>query len=156
MSEEIHDTAGLPLPPPALMTIFIVASLLLDWRLALPLPFPAWMKVLGWVFVLGGFGIAVSAVQAMIKSNTSPDPRTPVRALVTAGPYQWSRNPIYLGFLIIVMGLPLILGSYWGVLLSPLMLLTFNQVIIRREEAYLQRLFGQSYQDYRSQVRRWL
>ncbi|HEY3313360.1 MAG TPA: isoprenylcysteine carboxylmethyltransferase family protein [Anaerolineales bacterium] len=156
MTIENKETAGLPLPPPLLMGIFLVVALIFGWALPVPIPSPVWMRVIGMVILFGGFGLAISAVRTMMLSQTSPDPHTPTSAIVTRGPYKFTRNPIYLGFVLIVIGLPLVLGFYWGAILSPIVIDAYNRLIITREEAYLERKFGQQYLEYISRVRRWL
>ena len=76
--------------------------------------------------------------------------------IVTTGIYGFTRNPIYLGFLLIVIGLPLNSGLIWGLLLAPLYILGMNRLVIEHEEAYLEKKFGEPYTSYRSRVRRWL
>jgi len=79
-----------------------------------------------------------------------------VRALVTGGPYRFSRNPIYLGFVLILAGFPLFSGTVWGAILVPVLILNLNNLVIQHEEAYLEKKFGEAYAGYRSRVRRWL
>ena len=75
---------------------------------------------------------------------------------MTNGPYRFSRNPIYLGFTGILIGLPLALGTYWGLILSPLFVLLIGYLVIQHEESYLGRRFGEMYDTYKNQVRRWV
>jgi len=150
------DNAGLPVQPPLLMSIFLVVALLFGWKLPVPIPCPWWMQVLGGLIVLAGLTSALSAVSMMRRANTSPDPRKASNALVTDGPYKISRNPIYLGYLMILIGLPLIPGYYWGAILAPVALDAYNRLIIEREEGYLEKRFGQTYLGYKAGVRRWL
>ena len=84
------------------------------------------------------------------------DPYHPVSSIVTSGIYGFSRNPIYLGFLLMVIGIPLIGGIYWGMILAPIFILLCNRLVIEHEEAYLGKKFGTTYTDYQSRVRRWL
>jgi protein-S-isoprenylcysteine O-methyltransferase Ste14 len=79
-----------------------------------------------------------------------------VAQVVTSGIYRFTRNPIYLGFLLAVIGLPLNSGFYWGIIVAPFYILLMNRLVIQHEEAYLTRKFGKAYTDYTSQVRRWL
>jgi protein-S-isoprenylcysteine O-methyltransferase Ste14 len=114
------------------------------------------MPIVGWMVVLCGLGLAFSAVDAMRRANISPDPRTPTSAITRSGPYLISRNPIYLGFVAVVIGVPLAFGYYWGIVLAPVAVDAYNRLIIDREELYLKRKFGQEYLDYLAKVRRWL
>jgi protein-S-isoprenylcysteine O-methyltransferase Ste14 len=156
VEEESKKTAGLPVPPPLLMVIFLIVAFLFGWKLPVPIPFPAWMEFVGWLIIFCGLAAAFSAVRAMTQAHTSPDPHTPTSALVRQGLYRYSRNPIYLGFVLLMIGLPLIFGFYWGAILSPVLVDAYNRLIIEREEAYLERKFGQEYLEYKSKVRRWL
>jgi protein-S-isoprenylcysteine O-methyltransferase Ste14 len=75
---------------------------------------------------------------------------------VSSGVYRFSRNPIYVGFLMMVVGLPLTSGFYWGIVLAPFYIMMMNRLVIQHEEAYLEKKFGKTYTSYTSQVRRWL
>ncbi len=156
MKKENKDTPGLPMPPPFLMAIFLVVALAFGWKLPIPVACPWWMQVIGGAVVLSGLACAFSAVRAMFHAQTSPSPRNPTSTLVTDGPYKFTRNPIYLGFILAVIGLPLMLGFYWGAILAPVAGDAYNRLIIEREETYLERKFGKAYLDYKAKVRRWL
>ena len=84
------------------------------------------------------------------------DPHGTTKHLVTSGIYRFTRNPIYMGFLLMVIGLPLISGWIWGLVLAPFFMLTMSRLVIEREEAYLERKFKSQYTDYTSRVRSWL
>jgi protein-S-isoprenylcysteine O-methyltransferase Ste14 len=150
------DTARLPIAPPMIMAISLGVALIFGWKLPIPIPFPAWMKFCGWAILLGGLGSGLSALRALMSAKTSPDPGTPTAALVQKGPYRFSRNPIYLGYVLVVIGLPLLFGYYWGAILAPVAIDSFNRFIISREEIYLAEKFGQEYQEYKARVRRWI
>jgi len=112
-----------------------------------------WMGVL---LVIGGFILAFLAVRQLYAAGTTIEPHGTVTALVTGGPYGISRNPIYLAFLFITIGLPMALGTLWGLLMAPLLIASLNYFVIRYEEAYLGRKFSGDYKDFKSRVRRWL
>jgi protein-S-isoprenylcysteine O-methyltransferase Ste14 len=156
MSKEKKDTPAILLYPPVLMAVFLVVALLFGWKLPVPLPFPRWMNLTGWAVVLVGFGIGFGALRVMRGAGTSPNPRIPVMMLVTSGPFKISRNPIYLAYVLFTAGLPLVLGTYWGLLLCPVLLDAYNRLIIAQEEDYLEHKFGSLYLEYKARVRRWL
>ncbi len=156
MTKDVKDTVRLPIHPPYLMIIFLGVALAFGWKLPIPIPFPFWMTLIGWIIILCGLGLVFSALRAMQQVHTSVNPGTPTTQIATSGPYQFSRNPIYLGYVAQVIGIPLILGTYWGLILSPMVLDAYNRLIIEREETYLTHKFGQIYLDYLQKVRRWI
>jgi protein-S-isoprenylcysteine O-methyltransferase Ste14 len=114
------------------------------------------MRILGGLIALGGVLLALAAVRQFGQLHTTVEPHGSVTALVTEGPFRFSRNPIYVGYVCLLIGIPMAINSYWGVLLSPVLIVLFNQLVIRYEEIYLERKFAQAYLDYKSRVRRWL
>ena len=107
---------------------------------------------------LVAIGIALIVWSALVfrRARTTIVPHRPPSALVEAGPYRFSRNPIYLADLIILSGAALILGAP----LALILLVPFRSVLLRLfvlpEEAVLERDLGQAYLDYKARVRRWL
>jgi protein-S-isoprenylcysteine O-methyltransferase Ste14 len=136
------------------MAIHLLAALGLGWLIPLSLPTRA--DYLGWAVVLPGLVVAFGGLRQLSSAHTSPDPHAPTTCVVTTGVYRLTRNPIYVGYLCILIGIPLIFGNIWGLVLGPLQVFLFNRLIIAREEAYLTGKFGQEYLDYKSRVRRWL
>lgn len=153
MSEH-NDHANVKIHPPVLLLLHILAAFLLNWLL--PLTLPRSFEWTGYILVLIGVGLAFSAVSQFGKMKTPLDPHRTVNAIVTNGPYRFSRNPIYLGFVCVLFGLPLALGNYWGAVLSPLLVILMVQLVIQHEEAYLEKKFGDVYTGYKSRVRRWI
>jgi protein-S-isoprenylcysteine O-methyltransferase Ste14 len=151
-----HPNINRNIHPPLVMLAHLLAAFLLNWLLPLPFAFSKPLEWLGYIFVFTGLGFAFSAVSQFGKVHTTLDPHGSVGAIVTSGPYRFSRNPIYLGFVFTLVGLPLALGNYWGVILSPLLMILMVQLIIKHEEAYLEEKFKDVYVGYKSRVRRWL
>ena len=148
-----HPAINRNIHPPILALIFIGLAILLGWLLPLPLPpFVEWIG-LGLIFV--GVVLAFGAFNEFRKVHTTLDPHGSVKSLVTQGIYQFTRNPIYLGFLLMVIGFPLNSGSYSGLVVAPFFMVTMNRLVIEKEEAYLEKKFGEMYTGYRSRVRRW-
>ena len=90
------------------------------------------------------------------RAKTGQFPGTPTTSLVTTGPYAISRNPIYLAWAIFQLGFGIWFRNAWIVVLLAPAIFLVNLLAIIREEQYLQEIFGISYQDYTSRVRRWL
>lgn len=145
---------GVRVPPPV-----IVAGLLaLAWglgRLA-PVPVGAPLPGAGLVVMALGFALALWALVLMLRARTDPRPDRPDRRLVEAGPFRLSRNPIYLGFLVFMVGVALRWASLWAWLAVPAAFLVLDRAVVAREERYLAARFGEAYRAYANRVRRWL
>ncbi len=106
---------------------------------------------------LGGL-IAIAAIVSFHKVKTTVDPRTPDQTseLVIAGIYQYTRNPMYLSLLLIMTGMAVLFGAVSSFLVIPLFVWFMNRLQIEAEEEELEKLFGESYREYKLNVRRWL
>jgi len=142
--------------PPFVALFYIVIALVLRRFVSIPWAVPALLINIGFALTFIGFLLGVGAFIEFRKARTTLDPHGSVKVVVTQGVYRITRNPIYLGFLLMVIGLPLNLGSYWGLVVSPFFVTTLNQLVIEKEEAYLEKKFKEQYTGYRSSVRRWL
>jgi protein-S-isoprenylcysteine O-methyltransferase Ste14 len=92
----------------------------------------------------------------MRRAQTSLNPSEPVKALVIEGPFKVTRNPIYVGFTLIYIGIALLVNTLWPLLLLPVVQNVMRQGVIEREERYLERKFGQEYLAYKERVPRWI
>ena len=153
---ESKDHANVRIAPPILGLLHIIAAFLLAWFLPLPFIVPPIVKYIGFALVVIGFLLGLGAVLAFRRAHTTLDPYHPVSSIVTSGVYGFSRNPIYLAFLLMVIGIPLSSGTYWGIILALVFIMLCNRLVIEHEEAYLGKKFGTTYIDYTSRVRRWL
>lgn len=145
-----------PFPSPALAFIHILLAFVLAWLIPLPVVVPPLLQAGGFLLVILGFGLGVGALIAFRRARGTDKHRNSAARLVTSGIYRFTRNPVYLGFLLMLVGLPLDAGSYWGILLTPLMIFVFNRLIIEQEEQTLQQKFGDEYKSYQSTVGRWI
>jgi len=137
--------------------VWLVAAMAIAWGLAqVWAPLGDRLIATGWALVLAGIGLAVWAALAFRRARTTIVPGEEPSALVETGPYRLSRNPIYLGDLMILAGWCLLLGSP----LSLVVLIPLHQILLRRfvlpEEQLLAAHLGEPYDAYRARVRRWL
>jgi protein-S-isoprenylcysteine O-methyltransferase Ste14 len=143
-------------PPP----IVYIAGLLLGWGAEALRPTPNLPRIaalIGFLIGVGLFAFLDPAATARFKrANTNFIPWKPSTSLVTDGPYRFTRNPMYLGMAVLYVGIALGSGLLWALALLPFVLMAIQIGVIRREEAYLERVFGDQYRDYRAQVRRWI
>lgn len=102
-------------------------------------------------FILGAWALA-----ALRRANTPADAGSPTRSLVTGGPYRFSRNPLYVALMLTYAAFTLLMDSRWMSALLPVLFLLLHFGVVRREERYLERKFGNGYTAYTSRVRRWL
>jgi len=144
------------LPPPVIYLLFVGVAWGLDALLPVPLPDNDWTHWAGWGLIDGGLVLMLLTVLQMARQRTTVNPYGTPAKLLEEGPFRLSRNPIYLADTLVYAGIALLLASPWPWLLLPVLILCMNRLVIRREEALLSELFGDSYRAYRARVRRWL
>jgi protein-S-isoprenylcysteine O-methyltransferase Ste14 len=111
--------------------------------------------VAGLVLLAGGLALVRGGLVAMKRGGTNVEPSRPALALVTAGPFAHTRNPLYLGGSLALLGITLAFGLDWTLVLLLLSLPLLHYGVVAREERYLERRFGEPYRRYRAQVPRY-
>ncbi len=155
---ELDRPSSLPWPP-ILLALSVAVALSIDrWLVPLPVPFAerVAVQISGWIVLMAGAGIAVWAALAFRDHKTTIRPDRPAAALIERGPYAWSRNPIYLGEAVALVGASLAFNRMSLILVAPLFLGLVWRLAVRPEEAYLERAFGDRYRSYRDRVGRWI
>jgi protein-S-isoprenylcysteine O-methyltransferase Ste14 len=155
MPRETSDTPGVIAPPPLIYVIGLVGGILLNRAYPTPMVSPFLARVLGIVCVASGV-VVLQALLAFRKARTNPEPWKPTTALVVSGPYRFTRNPMYLGFTCVYIGISCWLNTAWPLLMLPIVLITMHFGVIVREERYLTHKFGADYESYMRRVRRWV
>ncbi|MBI1855862.1 MAG: isoprenylcysteine carboxylmethyltransferase family protein [Chloroflexi bacterium] len=116
---EQTDHADVKIHPPVLTLIHIGIAYAAKWLIPIPFAVPNILRTIGLPLAAIGFLLAVSALLEFRKAHTTVDPHGSVKSIVTSGIYRFTRNPIYAGFLLVLIGIPLNSGTYWGLLLAP-------------------------------------
>lgn len=148
--------AGVWVPPPVLYVAPLVLAWLLQGAIALPLLPPGIAQVAAGLFLAAGIVLCVWSIGLFRRSKTSLVPIKPTAALVLSGPYRITRNPMYLGLLCLYLGAAFWLNLIWALVLAPAVVGVVQRVVIEKEERYLEQKFGETYRQYKAQVRRWI
>ena len=155
--DNTEDTAQVVVRPPIAWGLAVIAGFALSWLV--PLPFlptylPGdWLGALVFVFALALFGWAIGTIT---RGGSNVPTSLPTTTIVENGPYRFTRNPIYLGMFLGLIGLAIAFDNLWLLMMLLPFALVIRYGVVAREEAYLERKFGDVYQGYRSRVRRWL
>lgn len=150
------DSPGVITHPPFLYSGALVTGALLDLLIPLPILPPGRGFAPGVALIAAGLALALWSILLFRRAGTNVPTHRPATAVVTAGPYSFSRNPIYVGMTALSIGVALWANSFWmlGLLLPTFVLMNIG--VIDREERYLSAKFGDEYLAYKARVRRWL
>jgi protein-S-isoprenylcysteine O-methyltransferase Ste14 len=156
MDAKPHEGPGLPVHPPVLHLAALLAGIGLNHRWPLsPLP-GRWGDVVGGVLIVLGVALMPPVLGRFRRAGTSFNTHKPASALITDGPYRFSRNPAYVALTLWYLGIGLLLNNGWVLLLTIPLVLVMDRWVIRSEERHLEARFGDDYRRYESSVRRWL
>jgi protein-S-isoprenylcysteine O-methyltransferase Ste14 len=151
------DTANVLIRPPIALAVALLAGLALNWLM--PAPFVpvaapgAWLGALVFAAALALFAWAVAT---MTRAGSNVPTSLPTTTIVDAGPYGFTRNPIYVSMMLALAGLAIAFNTLWLLLALTIFAVVIRYGVVAREEAYLERKFGDVYRGYRMRVRRWL
>lgn len=145
---------GVRVPPP----VMVGGIVLLGWVLSLAVPVRLGPPLvpLGNTLIFAALMLIGWAAIVMVRAGVDPRPDKPDATLLEAGPFRHSRNPIYLGFLMVAAGFALRVGDLWCWLAVAASFAVLEKLVIAKEEAYLTARFGAAYAGYRARVRRWV
>jgi len=145
--------------PPLLFVAALLIGFILDLVHRLPFP-PLWLErghaIVGASLIVVGLVLGGAGIRDFSRAGTPVRSIEPTRALVTTGAHGWSRNPIYLGMFLIYLGVAVASQSLWTLILTLPLAIAVHYGVVAREEAYLERRFGDAYRAYKRRVRRWL
>lgn len=141
--------------PPLIPITMLLVAWLLDGRVSVVAWEPGPWRWAGLAVAVVGLVLMAWSIMHQFRRGTDPNPYGKTSALVTDGPYAFSRNPIYLADIIIQTGVGALFALEWALLLLPVTWFGLWILVIRNEERYLADAFGDEYADYRQRVRRW-
>ena len=155
-------TAGVIARPPLLFLGALLLGFGLDHLVRLPFPVSRdgqahWISaIIAGCLLLIGLALAGTGIRNLSRAGTPVPTNQPTRALVMTGVHGWTRNPIYLGIFFVYVGIGIAVRSPWILILTLPLAMAIRYGVVAREEAYLERRFGDAYRDYKARVRRWL
>jgi len=159
MSQSSADRPGVITFPPIIGLAAIALAVILQWLVplgAMQRIGPAWRTDIGMAIAIAGLLVACGGARTLVGRGTNVNPMLPSLALATAGIYRFTRNPMYVGGTALLIGLAFAFGLDWLPLLAIPAVLVLHFGVVRREERYLERKFGQAYLDYRARVPRYV
>ena len=158
MTLSSEDGAKVRFPPPLVFLAAILLGVIVQ-RIAVPLSlaFAPGLRVVAGVLVLGcGVSLVASARILFKRTGQSPIPWKLTPELIFQGPYRFTRNPMYVGVTLFVVGLGLTLNNLWISLFAAPALLAVHFIAVVPEERYLAEKFGESYRNLCARVRRYV
>jgi protein-S-isoprenylcysteine O-methyltransferase Ste14 len=160
MSNPINKSKGpgVYIPPPLFYIIIFIVSVLIQKQIPIAdsLFHTVTLKVVGLFFIIISLFFSARSLRQFIRSKNTLILIKPATTLQTTGIYEISRNPMYMGLIIIYLGITCFIGNWWNIILLPLLIVIIQEYVIKHEEKYLHLEFGQQYEEYKKKVRRWL
>lgn len=153
-----QDSPRVYIPPPLFYVATFLLSVLMEKYVPLTIAFfqLSIAQKLAAMFIFLGAMLIFPAVLRFLKSKNTLVTVLPAKSLQTTGIFAYTRNPMYLGLLFIYTGVAFILGNWWTFIFIPVVIIVVTYAVIKKEEDYLGRAFGQAYVDYKKKVRRWI
>ena len=158
MQETSPDRPNVIIFPPVILVATVALASLLQWLAPLAElgAFNQTGRVLsGVAFILAGVCLAAAGRSMLVRLGTNVSPMQPTTALATSGVYSWTRNPLYSGGTLVMLGLASVFAIDWLMLLILPSLLLLHFGVVTREERYLEQKFGDEYQRYKASVARY-
>ena len=150
------DIPNVLILPPLLYGVALAVGFLLQWIVPRPILSSNARYWVGGVLLASGVFLAIWGRRVMEQAGTNVNPTLPSTALVSTGPFGFSRNPLYVALTLMYVGLALLANALWVLVLIVPVLLLMHYGVVRREERYLEAKFGDAYGEYRSRVRRYI
>ena len=142
--------------PPHYFLLALLSMVALRYLLPYPLPVPPPFHLLAIPILIAGLVLIVAPAVEFHRRQTAIDPFGDATVLVTDGWFRYSRNPIYVGMVVVLLAAALGLRAWAPLVVIPLFVAVIRLRFIRMEEGFLTQKFGETYRQYCSHVRRWI
>jgi protein-S-isoprenylcysteine O-methyltransferase Ste14 len=158
MSNKKKDNPGIFIPPPLIYAAIFFLSILMQKIIPIDNSFFESQNatIAGIVLIAIALLFILPALIKFVQSKNTLVTIKSATSLQTKGIYSLTRNPMYMGLLILYSGIAMLEGNWWTFIFIPLIIIIVQSYVIRGEENYLQRAFGEEYNAYRKKVRRWI
>jgi protein-S-isoprenylcysteine O-methyltransferase Ste14 len=156
VSDSADDNPGVVIFPPLLFVICVVGGAIGTFSCPYRLPLSPWIRGLFGALAVGAIAFAMWGKRTMKAAGTNVRPDQPALAIVSHGPFAFSRNPLYLSLIALFTAIGLALASPAFLLLVVPLVLVLHFGVVLREERYLDAKFGDAYREYKARVRRWI
>lgn len=144
------------IPPPVYFLTGLIAMILLSSFV----PIGRWLqyhwRYVGILLLVSGFSLGLGSGLYFRRLGTNPRPGAKATLIVTTGPFKYTRNPMYLGFITMLIGTAILLGTVSPVFVIPIFFILVQKQFILREEKWMEDWFGQPYLEYKKKTPRWL
>ncbi len=156
MNVEASTGPGIRIPPPVIYVAALAIGFVLNYLWPLSPLSGSSRYVIGSVVPLVGGVIMPLVLRRFRRAGTTFDVRKPASALITEGPYRFSRNPSYVSLTLLYLGIGILFNNGWILILVAPVFLVMDLWVVRREERHLEAKFGEEFLRYKATVRRWL
>lgn len=150
------NTSKPRIPPPIYFLIGLIAMILLSSFV----PIGRWLhfpwRYIGIIVIVLGFYLFLGSGMLFRKSGTNPRPGTRATLVVSKGSFKYTRNPMYLGLIIMLIGTSILLGTFSPLIVIPTVFLILHTQFVLREEKWMAEWFGEPYLEYKKKTPRWL
>jgi protein-S-isoprenylcysteine O-methyltransferase Ste14 len=154
--DENKDNPGIIVHPPVFYIVGIVAAIILNKYYVFPINANETIKMASIVPFVVGVLFFIFAVKIFRQNKQSPSVHATSVKIYQTGVYAYSRNPVYFGVSLVMFSIALFFDNAWMILMLFLILIVMTQLVIKKEEIYLEKKFGSEYLEYKKKVRRWI
>ncbi len=144
------------IPPPVYFVVAVITMILLHSFI----PIGRWLsypwRYFGIPIIVLGFSLSLGSGIFFRKLGTNPRPGSKANLIVTKGPFKYTRNPMYLGLIIMLVGIAIVVGTIAPLIPIPFLFIILHTQFVLREEKWMEEWFGESYLAYKSKTPRWL
>lgn len=155
-TENDKNGAAVKFPPPLIFLVVMIISYGVHYFFPVGLGGSSALKYIGILVIIFGISVVFLASRYFKHAETNIEPWKPTTKIISTGIYGYSRNPIYLAFCLVQIGVAVFLNSFWILISFILSASLVYQIVIKKEEWYLETKFGEDYIRYKNMVRRWL